>query len=67
MVSTGNRIEGRRLELGLTRQDLASRLNTTRLRIYRLERGKTRIPLDELPKIARALRMKVAVLAGMAA
>ncbi|MGE0547595.1 MAG: helix-turn-helix domain-containing protein [Kofleriaceae bacterium] len=55
MTSTGNRVQTRREELGLSRSALAKRLNTTRLRIYRIENGLTQIPADDLPSFASAL------------
>lgn len=62
MVSTGNRIRARREALGLSRPELAQRLRTTRIRIWRIETGRTQVPSDCLPKFARALRTTVAEL-----
>lgn len=59
MKSTGNRIADRRQELGLTRDQLAKRLNTTRLRVWRIETGKTRLPAEEIRSFARVLKLRV--------
>lgn len=62
MKSTGNRIQACREALGLSRADLAKRLKTTRLRVWRIETGKTELPSSELPAFARALTVDVAEL-----
>lgn len=62
MKSTGNRIQARRLELGLSRATLAKRLKTTRMTVWRIENGKTQVPSDELPRFARALKLQVSEL-----
>ena len=50
---------------GLSRAEVARRLKTTRMRVWRLENEANRIPADELPAIARALRTTVAALHGL--
>lgn len=66
-MSTGIRIRRRREALGWSRQDLAERLGTTRMSVWRIEAGHTQVksgksgPLT-LKAIARRLRMKVAEL-----
>lgn len=63
MKSTGNRIQARREELGLSREDLANRLKaqglkTTRMTVWRVENGKQQITADGLKPWARALKTK---------
>jgi transcriptional regulator with XRE-family HTH domain len=58
MASTGNRIQARRLALGMSRQELAEKLNTTRMTVWRIETGKGQLPADRLRKWARALKTK---------
>lgn len=65
MTSTGNRIQLRREWLGLSREDLAQRLGTTRLRVWRIETGKTKLDSDELPKFAEALQTTVSELVSV--
>ena len=62
MASTGNRIEARREGLGLSRHELAQKLGTTRMTVWRIENGKTQLPADELKAWAKALRTTVAKL-----
>ncbi len=62
MKSTGIRIQERREALGLTRDDLAKRLKTSRLKVWRIETGRTRVTADHLPMYAKALRTTVAEL-----
>jgi transcriptional regulator with XRE-family HTH domain len=59
MVSTGFRIQERRESLHMSRADLAKQLKTTRLQVWRMERGKTRVPVDKLPRIAAILKTTV--------
>lgn len=58
MRSTGNRIQARRERLGMSREDLAQKLGTKRMKVWRVETGKTRLPADELKLWARALKTK---------
>jgi len=55
MASTGKRIADRRKELGLSRNELARRLKTSYLRVYRVEKGASDLPVSELAKWAKAL------------
>jgi transcriptional regulator with XRE-family HTH domain len=74
VMSTGNRIEARREALDLTRVQLAERLlslgmkhaatkktsmRATYLKVWRIETGRTRIHLEELPLYAKALKTTV--------
>lgn len=60
--SIARRIEEIRTRRGMSRQQLADRLGTTRMRIWRLERGKTQITVDVMARIADELGVSVAVL-----
>lgn len=62
MKSTGNRIADRRTQLGLTRDQLAKRLKTTRIRVWRIETERTRLPMAELSVWAKALKVTPAEL-----
>lgn len=62
MASTGNRIQSRREALGLSRDELAKRLNAldkdlklTRLKVWRIETGKQKVDADTLPLFAIVL------------
>lgn len=55
MASTGNRIQSRREELGLSREQLAQRLDIPKLKVWRVETGKVKIDADSLPAWASAL------------
>lgn len=64
----GNRIKGRRLELGLTLDELASRVGySDKSTLSRVENGKTDIPLKKLDKIAQILDVTPTYLVGIAA
>jgi transcriptional regulator with XRE-family HTH domain len=52
----GVRIQARRERLGWTRQELAEKLGTTRMTVWRLEKGKTQIRANQLPRLAEVLR-----------
>jgi transcriptional regulator with XRE-family HTH domain len=62
MASTGNRIEARRRGLGLSRHELGQKLGTTRMTVWRIEKGKVQLPADGLKAWAKALRTTVAEL-----
>lgn len=52
---TGQRIQARRESLKMSRAELAKKLETTRLRVWRMETGVTPVHADDLPAIASAL------------
>lgn len=62
MKSTGNRIQAVREARGMSRAQLAKKLRTSRVRVWRLETGITPIHADYLPKVAKALDSTVAEL-----
>jgi len=64
-LSLGNRIKGLRISKGLTQEDLADKLGTSKQAIYKYEAGiVTNIPLSSLEVIARELGVTPAYLAG---
>jgi transcriptional regulator with XRE-family HTH domain len=62
MKSTGNRIQERREALGLSREDLAQKLGTTRMTVWRVENGVVQVGADALRSWAKALKTNVAEL-----
>ena len=58
------RIQAIREEKEMSRECLANKLETTRLQIWRIETGKTKLLADDLPRFARALGVDVAELVG---
>lgn len=61
----GNRIKDRRLELGLTLDELASKVGySDKSTLSRVENGKTDMPLKKLDKIAQVLDVTPAYLIG---
>ena len=64
-MNTGDRIKQRRLELGLTADDLADRINKSRATIYRYENGDIEnMPTTILEPLAKALETTPADLMG---
>jgi len=57
-MSTGIRIRKRREELGMSRAELAAKLGTTRMSVWRVEAGKSQLRADALRPWARALKIK---------
>lgn len=53
------RVQAKRLELGLTQTQLASRAKTTQSAISEIESGDHSPNLDTIARIAKALRCKV--------
>lgn len=62
MASTGILIRERREALGLTRTELAEKLGTTRLVVWRVEAEKIRVQVDDLREWANALKTQVEAL-----
>jgi len=62
MASTGKRIQAAREMRGLSRQELAKLLGTTRMTVYRVEVGIVGLNTKKLPKWAQALKTSVAEL-----
>jgi transcriptional regulator with XRE-family HTH domain len=62
MPSTGILIRERREALGLTRTELAEKLGTTRLVVWRVETEALRVQTDDLREWATALKTKVEAL-----
>lgn len=64
-MNTGDRIKQRRLELGLTVDDLANKINKSRATIYRYENGDIEnMPTTVLEPLAKALNTSPADLMG---
>jgi len=61
----GERVRERRAGMGLSQQDLAVLLETTKMRVHRLETNQVRIGAAELPGLADALGVSVAWLLGI--
>lgn len=53
-----NNLENMRIKRGLTRQQLADRVNVTETTIYRKERGDRKLSDRDIPRYAMALRCK---------
>ena len=56
------RIEEVREAQKMSRDDLAKKMGTTRMRIWRLENGTTEVSADDVPSFAEALGCSVAAL-----
>jgi transcriptional regulator with XRE-family HTH domain len=55
-MSTGNRVQARRESLNMSRAQLAAKLGTTRMTVWRVETGKQHLRTDDLPAWASALQ-----------
>ena len=65
MLEIINRIKNRRIELGMSYQDLAEKTGMSKSTLQRYETGAIRsIPLDKLEDLARALKLDPAFLMG---
>jgi len=57
-MSTAERIRARRLELGMTQQELADKLGyTSKSSIGKIENGNQELPMKLLKKVAKALQI----------
>lgn len=64
-MSIGNRIKHRRIELGLSADDLATAIGKDRATIYRYEKNEiSKFPTEALQPIAKALKTTPAYLMG---
>lgn len=64
-MSIGKRIKDRRKQLGLTQDELADRVKTTKQTIYKYEKGiVTNLPSDRIEQLANALETTPAYLMG---
>src|SRR4029079_11558420 len=59
-VRVRQRLRQRRMERGLTLEDVANRSSIDVSTLSRLESGKRRLALDHLPRLARALSLSTA-------
>lgn len=65
-MNIGDRIKERRLELGMTQEELADKVGfKTRASVSRLEGGDRNIPLSKLKKLSEVLETTVGYLMGM--
>lgn len=65
-MNIGDRIKERRLELGMTQEELADKVGfKARASVSRLEGGDRNIPLSKLKKLAEVLETTVGYLMGM--
>jgi transcriptional regulator with XRE-family HTH domain len=60
LIMLGQQIKQARKDEGITQEDLARRLSTTKSVISEIERGKRNIGFDTLTRIAAALNRTVA-------
>lgn len=64
-MNIGNRIKNRRIELGMTQQELAVKMGfKTRSHISLLEQGDRNIPISKIEKLANALEVSPEYLMG---
>lgn len=64
-MNIGNRIKNRRIELGMTQQELAVKIGfKTRSHISLLEQGDRNIPISKIEKLANALEVSPEYLMG---
>lgn len=66
MPFRGDRLRHRRLELGLSQEELASQLQTVQHHVSRLETGKVEPSTDMLERLSKALNTSVDYLMGLA-
>ena len=57
LIKFGNKVRERRLALGLSQEELASRAGVHRTYIGMIERAEKNITLENIEKIARALKI----------
>ena len=60
----GDRIRARRLELGLTQEQLAARAKVSKVFVSRVEKGNADVGIDVMKRIAEALSVSPATLFG---
>lgn len=65
MATLGENIKKARIKKGITQEELATALNTTKATISRYELGKREPRSDQLKEIAKALNVTVAYLEGI--
>lgn len=66
MPFRGDRLRRRRLDLGISQEELASQLQTVQNHISRLETGKVEPSTDMLERLSKALNTSVDYLMGLA-
>ncbi len=59
LIKFGNKVREKRLELGLSQEELATRAKVHRTYIGMIERAEKNITLENIEKIAKALKIAV--------
>ena len=59
LTKFGNKVRNRRMELGLSQEELASRTGVHRTYIGMIERAEKNITLENIQKICKALNLKI--------
>jgi ribosome-binding protein aMBF1 (putative translation factor) len=62
MASTGILVQAQREALGLSRAELAKKLKTTYLQVYRIETGVVRLQPKSVPAWSRTLKLDESLL-----
>lgn len=65
MYLDGKRLKKRRIELGLSQEELAARLETTQKQIWRYESGEVDPSAETLVRLAKVLNVSVDYLLGL--
>lgn len=60
LIKFGKKVRDERLRLGLSQEDLASRAGVHRTYIGMIERAEKNITLENIEKIAKALKISIA-------
>jgi transcriptional regulator with XRE-family HTH domain len=60
LVKFGQKVRSERMRLGLSQEELASRASVHRTYIGMIERAEKNITLENIEKIAKALRINIA-------
>lgn len=64
-MTIGERIKDKRCVLGMTQEELAKKISTTKQNIYKYENGiVSNIPIDKIEKLAEALQTTPEYLCG---
>lgn len=60
LIKFGNKVREQRLSLGLSQEELASRAGVHRTYVGMIERAEKNITLENIEKIAKALKINIA-------
>ena len=64
-IAVARAVVRRRRELGLSQEELAKRLGTSQMQVWRIESGQANITLDTLQKLAETLVLTVELHASL--